>query len=89
MDELRRELDLNIDTELGPFLVFYDWEHLDYIGDVLIEHFDINFCLKVDDKNSGVWKLYFGKAVDVTIINSAVLEINDFHRTEQSLFSTK
>lgn len=89
MDVFRRRLDLKIDTEFGPFLVFYDWEHLDYIEDVLIEHFDINSYVKVDDKNSGVWKLYFVESDDVTFINSAILEINDFHKSELSLFSTK
>ena len=86
MSDLRRKLELRIDPEQGPVLDLDDWSHLDYIEDVLAEHFDIDYEYVVEDEKSGRYTLYFCESAKVSDIDRAIEAINSHHASSTQLY---
>ena len=71
----------HVDDEHGLALTLIDYEHRDYIEDVLIEIFDIEYeyC---QEKDNGNFVLYFGGSVSRAKLSHTLNEINEYHKTQ-------
>lgn len=65
-----------------------DWEHRDYIEDVLAEHFDIESECVLEDQKSGKNSLYFSEKTDIKALEKAIYEINSHHSSSSELYET-
>jgi hypothetical protein len=83
MSDLRRKLELRIDADQGLVL---DWDHRDYIEDVLAEHFDIDYEYLIEDEKSGRYTLFFRDSAEVSDIESAIVAINIHHTSSTELY---
>lgn len=81
-------LELRIEPEYGKVLVLDDFEHRDYIEDVLAEHFDIEYEYFVEDPQSGKNTLYFSEKTELKVLESAIAEINRHHSSSSDLYET-
>ncbi|MCL1040001.1 hypothetical protein L2750_23160 [Shewanella submarina] len=88
MSDLRRKLELRIDPEQGPTLDLDDWNHRDYIEDVLVEHFDIDYEYLIEDEKSGKCTLYFCESAELADIKNAIAAINRRHASSADLYET-
>ena len=86
MSDLRRELELRIDPEHGAVLELGNWNHRDYIEDVLAEHFDIEYEYLIEDEKSGINTLYFPATIDIAVLEKAISEINEHHKSSSKLY---
>lgn len=85
--KFRQELIVALDQDENPILILDDWEHRDYIEDVLCEYFDIQYEYTVEDEVSGKYTLYFGKKVGAAILQGAIKEINHHHSSKTELYN--
>lgn len=88
MSDIRRILELKIAPERGIVLVLDDSEHRDYIEDVFVEHFDIEYEYFVKDEKSGINTLYFADTTDIKTLEKAISEINKHHFSSSDLYKT-
>ena len=88
MSDIRRMLELKIAPERGIVLVLDDLEHRDYIEDVLVERFDIEYEYFVKDEKSGMNTLYFADTTDIKALEKAISEINKHHSSSSELYKT-
>lgn len=88
MNDLRQAIKIINDPEFGPVLKFDDWEHKDYIEDVLAEHFDIEYKYYAKDEESGHYSLYFQGAAELETITKAIETINNYHSSSKELYAT-
>lgn len=88
MSNLQRKLEVINDAQLGPVLKLDDWEHKDYIEDVLAEHFDIEYDYSAQDEETGNYSLYFLGAAELDNIQKAVETINSYHSSSKELYAT-
>ncbi|WP_144395613.1 hypothetical protein [Pleionea sediminis] len=88
MSDLRRKLELRIEPEQGPVLELDDWNHRDYIEDVLAEHFGVDYEYLTEDVKSGKYTLYFCDSNKVEDIENAIAAINKHHASSQDLYET-
>lgn len=88
MSDLRRKLELRIDPEQGLVLDLDDWNHRDYIEDVLAEYFDIDYEYLVEDEKSGRYTLYFCDSAKEIDIQNAIDVINKHHASSSELYET-
>ncbi|WP_215395985.1 hypothetical protein [Rheinheimera oceanensis] len=88
MSDIRRILELKIAPERGIVLVLDDLEHRDYIEDVLVEHFDIEYEYFVKDEKSGINTLYFADTTDIIALEKTISEINKHHSSSSELYKT-
>lgn len=88
MTDLRRMLELRFDPEHGPVLDLDDWEHRDYIEDVLAEHFDIEYEYVVEGEQFGKHTLYFSENTGLKALEKAISEINRHHSSTNVLYET-
>lgn len=88
MSDIRRMLELQIALERGIVLVLDDLEHRDYIEDVLVERFDIEYEYFVKDEKSGMNTLYFADITDIKALEKAISEINKHHSSSSELYKT-
>lgn len=86
MGDLRRTLELKTESENGPALELDDWDHRDYIEDVLAEHFDLDYQYVVEEEESGRYILYFCESVKTSVLESAIEAINNHHASSAELY---
>lgn len=82
---LLSDITIEIDPQHGPILNLVDWDHRDYIEDVLIEVFDIeyDYCVEHDDDSI---TLFFTDKADLDALLSTAKVINAFHKSENREF---
>lgn len=85
---LLTELFVYQDPELGPSIKVVDFEHFDYIDDVLTEKFGIEFDVSTIDDKARKYILHFGALVSKDELTKAVQEINLYHSTRNSTYKT-
>jgi hypothetical protein len=69
-------------------IILTDYEHLDYIDDVLAEHFDIICnCVTIDDENQK-YIMYFGTEISFDELSLLVDKINAYHEEHSKLYDT-
>lgn len=86
MSDFRRKLELRISVDQGPVLDLDDWNHRDYIEDVLAEHFDIEYEYLIEDEKSGKNTLYFCDSTNIDVLVSAIAAINKYHEGPNDLY---
>jgi hypothetical protein len=82
------EIKLEVDTEYGPLIRLIDFDHTDYIEDVLCEVFGVEYEYKVVDDEKGIYILYFGLAASMINVGSVIKDINNKHATTAKLYDT-
>ena len=85
---LTNRIELSNDPEFGLCVELCCWDHLDYIEDVLAEHFDVEYDFKVDDPDSSRYALFFGEQADETALRKSISEINRYHACTEQIFVT-
>ena len=63
----------------GASIELIDWEHRDYIDDVLVEIFDLEYSFSSHDEKTGFYTLYFVENATLEKIKAVVTEINRYH----------
>jgi len=69
--------------ERGASIQLIDYEHLDYIEDVLCEKFDLEYDFCSNEDVTGDYVLYFGKVATFEQVKRAVEEINEYQSTNK------
>ncbi|KZN48596.1 hypothetical protein N474_18690 [Pseudoalteromonas luteoviolacea CPMOR-2] len=67
-------------AEWGPYIELIDYEHLDYIDDVLCECFDLDCAFFLNEDVTGKYILYFAENATFDVVEKAVNEINEYHK---------
>ena len=86
-DKYKQPLSIELDKDNNPILVLEDWEHRDYIEDVLCEHYDIEYEYMMEDELSGKNTLYFGSKVKPSTIQDVIEKINFHHATKKEFYN--
>jgi hypothetical protein len=81
-----RARSLRIDADQGLVLDLDNWDHRDYIEDVLAEHFDIDYEYLIEDEKSGKYTLFFCDSAQVSDIEGAIAAINIHHASSTELY---
>ena len=71
-----------------PELELDDWDHRDYIEDVLAEHFNIDYDYVVEDESTGKFTLHFFESTTITTLQNVIDVINRHHALSDELYGT-
>ncbi|WP_435277115.1 hypothetical protein ACMAZF_09510 [Psychrobium sp. nBUS_13] len=71
---------LQVDENWGAYIQLIDYEHRDYIEDVLCEYFDIEYAFRSNEDNTGDYVLYFEDKYKFKTIEQAITQINEYHK---------
>ena len=74
------ELNVGQDPTWGAFVELIDFEHRDYIEDVFIEIFDVEYSFSTNEDSSGKYILYFEENASYERVNRVVEQINEYHK---------
>jgi hypothetical protein len=74
------ELNVGQHTTWGAFVELIDFEHRDYIEDVFIEIFDVEYSFSTNEDVSGKYILYFEENASYERVNRVVEQINEYHK---------
>jgi hypothetical protein len=85
---LLAELSISTDEEHGPMLVLDNWEHIDYIEDVLCEHFGVEYEYKIIDEENNQYVLYFGVKANGDVLVESINSINTYHKETGGIYAT-
>ena len=66
--------------EWGAYIELIDYEHKDYIEDVLCEYFDLEYAFSSNEDDTGNYILYFAENAAFDSVDKAVSEINQYHK---------
>ena len=69
--------------EWGAYIELIDYEHRDYIEDVLCEHFDLDYAFCSNEDATGDYVLYFAEKASIEAVERAVSKINEFHKVNK------
>ena len=85
---LLSKLIVNKSEEHGPNIKLIDYEHCDYIDDVLTEHFDIEYDYKIINDDTKAYILCFTNKITSEKVKKAVSTINNYHSSNKELYET-
>ena len=85
---LTTKLEVASDEMWGPCIYLINWEHADYIEDVLAEHFDLEYQFKISDEDENKYVLYFADKASFKDVEKAARTINEFHLSKGKLYET-
>ena len=74
------EIKVTQDPKWGACVELIDFEHRDYIEDVMIEVFDIEYSFTAHDESTGKYSLYFEKHASFEQVSKVVEQINEYHK---------
>lgn len=69
--------------EWGASIKLIDYEHRDYIEDVLCEKFDLEYDFCSNEDVTGDYVLYFGNVATFEQVKKVVDQINEYHSVNQ------
>ena len=72
-------LELKTDPKFGLYIELSDYEHFDYIDDVLTEVFDIEYSFRVQENDQAACYIYFEDKSPQQKIVKVVEAINEYH----------
>ena len=72
----------------GATVKLIDYEHTDYIEDVLAEHFDIEYEYKISNEEENEYILCFGEKASTEQVEKATKLINSYHSKNGKLYET-
>ena len=84
LDEFRyilSPISVKLHPEWGAYIQLIDYEHRDYIEDVLCEHFELDYAFCSNEYVTGEYILYFAENSTLEAVEKAVDEINEYHKT--------
>jgi hypothetical protein len=87
-DSLLSEISVYKDPQWGPSVALVDWEHLDYIEDVLAEQFDLEYEFKIVDDEAKRYVLHFENKATWSEVEAAIDTINTYHAKHRKLYET-
>ncbi|CAI3932418.1 MULTISPECIES: hypothetical protein [Alteromonas] len=82
---LLSSLKADFHNEFGPFIELLDFEHRDYIEDVLAEIFDIEYEFSQELENES-FILYFCNRISFESLTLVIKQINVFHKEQGRLY---
>ncbi|HED33914.1 MAG TPA: hypothetical protein ENJ08_06810 [Gammaproteobacteria bacterium] len=85
---LLSQLKVSETNEHGAIIKFRDYEHSDYIEDVLVERFDIEYEYKIMNDEKNEYILCFAKKATTKEVEKAINEINSYHDKHSKLYET-
>jgi len=85
---LLSELKVFETNEHGAIIKFTDYEHSDYIEDVLIERFDIDYEYKIVNDEKNEYILCFANKATTEEVEKVINEINIYHEKHCELYET-
>jgi len=85
---LLSELKLEFDELSRPVLYLHCYEYVDYIEDVLCEHFDIETEYSKESSSGTGYTLYFGMGLNVQELEKAIETINAKHNKTNQIYAT-
>ncbi|AWF81665.1 hypothetical protein BTJ40_12975 [Microbulbifer sp. A4B17] len=85
---LFKKLEIRRDPEFGLCIELCSWDHMDYIEDVLCEHFDIEYDFKIDDPEILRYALFFDKSINESELKDSILSINHHHKSSGQIYVT-
>ena len=74
------EIKVALDPKWGACVELIDYEHRDYIEDVMIEVFDTEYSFTSHDETTGKYSLYFEKNASFEQVSKVVEQINEYHK---------
>jgi hypothetical protein len=74
------EIKVALDPKWGACVELIDYEHRDYIEDVMIEVFDTEYSFTSHDEITGKYSLYFEKNASFEQVSKVVEQINEYHK---------
>jgi hypothetical protein len=77
------QIKISEDDEWGLCIELIDYEHFDYIDDVITEIFDIEYSFCVKDESEGKFIMYFENNVTKRILVDVISKINRQHKFEK------
>ena len=77
---LLRRLELKTDSEFGLYIELTDYEHFDYIDDVLTEVFNIEYSFRTQENDEAPCFVYFEEKSLKLDVEKAIDEINEYHK---------
>ena len=69
--------------EWGAYIELIDYEHRDYIEDVLCENFNLDYAFCLNEDITGGYVLYFAENASIEAVEKSVSEINEFHKINE------
>ena len=75
-------------NEHGTIVMLIDYEHIDYIEDVLAEHFDLECEYKIINDEKNEYILCFAKKATTEQVEKALSEINSYHTKNNIIYET-
>ncbi|VAW64406.1 hypothetical protein MNBD_GAMMA11-579 [hydrothermal vent metagenome] len=85
---LLSEITVYESKEHGATIKLTDYEHSDYIEDVLVEYFDIEYEYKICNHEKSEYILCFAKKATTKQVEKAVIEINSYHNENRKIYET-
>ena len=85
---LLSKINVSESSEHGAIVKLIDYEHTDYIEDVLVEHFDLEYEYKIIDNENNEYILCFAKKATTKQVEKAITTINNYHTKYNTLYET-
>jgi len=82
LDEFRyilSKIEVKEHPKWGASIELIDYEHRDYIDDVLCGIFDLEYAFSSNEDSTGHYILYFAENATFEKVNAVVTEINRYH----------
>jgi len=82
LDEFRyilSKIEVKEHSEFGASIELIDYEHRDYIEDVLCEKFNLESAFVSNEDITGDYVIYFAEKATIDQVKSVVAEINRYH----------
>ncbi|WP_220465379.1 MULTISPECIES: hypothetical protein, partial [unclassified Colwellia] len=90
LDEFRyilTEIKVVADPKWGASIELIDYEHRDYIEDVLTEHFDLESAFQSNEDVTNDYVLYFCDNASFDQVAEVVKKINEYHRVNDKEYA--
>ena len=88
-DEFRyilSKIEVKEHVEWGASIELIDYDHKDYIEDVLCEKFGLEYAFSSNKDITGGYVLYFCKSTTFDQVKNAVAKINNYHGLQSREF---
>ncbi len=85
---LLSEISASESKEHGVIIKLINYEHTDYIEDILTEYFDIEYEYKIINDEENEYILCFAKKATAKQVEEAIKKINNYHNANCKLYET-
>ncbi len=85
---LLSKLSVSNDPKWGVCVNLINWEHCDYIEDVLTEQFDLEYEFKITDDDEKRYILFFVDKATSAEVEKVISTVNEHHQQTGELYET-